>query len=107
VLKTDWAYIHTNSSFLFQFITKVEKTVNVLSDIMKGMKDIQGKLNKINGSEVKAVKQKLRPRFSKNKGFKVMCEILCASEEEDIVDSEDLNNLSTDFVYYKYARLLS
>jgi hypothetical protein len=26
---------------------------------------------------------------------------------EDIVDSEDLKNLNIDFVYYKYARLVS
>jgi hypothetical protein len=46
------------------------------------MKDIQDELNKINGSGVDAVKQKSRPRFSKNKGFKVICEISCASEEK-------------------------
>jgi hypothetical protein len=74
---------------------------------MEEMKVIQDKPNKINGSEVDAVKEKLRPHFSKNKGFKVICDISCASEEEDTADSEDLKDLSTDFVYYKYAQLVS
>jgi hypothetical protein len=73
VLKTDWAYIHANFSLLFQSTTKLENTINLLSDIMKEMKGVQDKLNKINGSEDDAVKQKLCPRFSKNKRFKVIC----------------------------------
>jgi hypothetical protein len=63
------------------------------------MKATQDKPDKINGSEVDVVKAKLRPYFSKKKGFKVICEILCASEEEDIADSEG-------FVCYKYAKLV-
>lgn len=37
-----------------------------------------------------------------------MCEISCMLEEEDPVDSGDLNCLSvSDMVCYKYARLVS
>jgi hypothetical protein len=40
VLKTDLAYIHANFSFLSQFITKLEKTTNFLSETIKEINDI-------------------------------------------------------------------
>jgi hypothetical protein len=93
VLETDLAYIHANFSFLSQSITKLEKTIN-LSETIKEINDIQEKLNKINGSKVDALKQKFRSCFSKNRRFKVMCEISCVLEGEDLVESEDLKVLS-------------
>jgi hypothetical protein len=46
----------------------------------------------INGLEADAVKQKFRPYFSKNKGLKIICEILHMSEEEDIFEPERLKD---------------
>jgi hypothetical protein len=48
-----------------------------LSETIKDIDDIQDKLNKINGSEVDAVKQRWRSYFSKNQGFEIMCGISC------------------------------
>jgi hypothetical protein len=84
----------------------MEKTTNILSETIEEIDDIQDQLNEINGWKAVAVKQKPRSCFSKNKGFKVMCEISFISEGEDLVDSEDLNDLN-DFVCYKCARLVS
>jgi hypothetical protein len=80
VLKTDLAYVHANFSFLLQSITKLEKTTNLLTDTIKEINNIQDKLNEINSSNADAVKQKFHTYFSKNKWFKVMCEISCELE---------------------------
>jgi hypothetical protein len=72
------------------------------------MNDIQDKLNNINRSQADAAKQKFLSCFSRNKRFKAMCEISRVLEGEDLVDSEDLKDLSvSDIVCNKYARLLS
>jgi hypothetical protein len=101
VLKMDLAYIRANSSFLSQSITNLEINTNLLSETVKEIKDIQDQLGKINGPEVGAIKQKLCSCFSQNEGFKVMCEILCILEREDM---EDLS--VNDTACYKCARLL-
>jgi hypothetical protein len=75
---------------------------------MNEINDIRDKLNEMNGSKTDAVKQKFRSFFSNNKGIKVMCEISCVLEGEDLVDFEDLKDLSaSDITCYKYARLIS
>jgi hypothetical protein len=66
---------------------------------------------KINGSKADAVKQKFCSCFGKNKGLKVMWEILCMlirGGKKGLVDCEDLKDLSvSDTVCYKSARLVS
>jgi hypothetical protein len=107
-LKTDLAYIHANFSFLSQSITKLERATNLLSETITEVNDIHDNLKKTNSSNVDAVKQKSHSCFSKNKGFKVMYKISCVLEGEDLVDSEDLKDLSlSDIMCYKYARLVS
>jgi hypothetical protein len=75
---------------------------------MNEINSIQDKINKINGSKFDAVEQKFCSCFSRNKGFKVIGEISCILEGEDLVDSEDLKDLSfSDFMCYKHVRLVS
>jgi hypothetical protein len=69
------AHIHTNFNFLSLSITKLVKTTNSLSETLKEIVDIQDELDKINGSEADAVKQKFPSYFNKNKGSEVMCEM--------------------------------
>jgi hypothetical protein len=73
-LKTDLPYIHINIIFLSQSKPGKDHT-HLLSKTIKYIKDIQDKPNKIEGSEADAVKQVFRSCFSKNKGFKIMCDI--------------------------------
>jgi prefoldin subunit 5 len=75
VLRTGLAYIHANFSILLQSITKLEKATNLLSETIKEINNIQDKPNKTKGLKVDAAKQKLSSFFSKNKGYKVRCEI--------------------------------
>jgi hypothetical protein len=108
VLKSDLAYIHANFSFLSLSITELGKTTNLLSETIKGIISIQEKLIKINSSKSDAVKWEIHLCFCKNKGFKVMWNISCIIEGEDLVDAEDLKNIRVnDIVCYKYARLES
>jgi hypothetical protein len=97
VLKTNLAYIHANFSFLSQTITKPEKNINLLSEIIKETND---KLNKIKSMEADVVKQKFHSCFSKNKEFKVMCKFACIIKKRDLGGYEDLKdlNVSTSFV---------
>jgi hypothetical protein len=64
-----------------------------LSEAIKEINDIQDKLNKINSLKADAVKLKFCSCFSKNKGFKVVCEILYVLEGVGLVDSEDMKIL--------------
>jgi hypothetical protein len=75
--KTDLVYIHANFSFLSQHIIKLEKTKNLLSETIIAVSDIQEELNKIKVLEYDAVKQIFYSYFSKDKGFKFMCDISC------------------------------
>jgi hypothetical protein len=107
-LKTDLAYIRANFSFLFQSITKLQMTTNLLSETIKEIKDIEDKLKKISDSKADAVKQKFRSCIRNNKGFKVTCDISCVLEAEDQVDFEDLEDLSVSYIEcYKYERIVS
>jgi hypothetical protein len=63
-----------------------------LIETIKGIKDVKDELNKIEGSEADAIKQKLKS---------------CALDGQDLHDSEDLKDLSvSDTVCYNYARIL-
>jgi hypothetical protein len=79
-----------------------------VSETIKETNDYQDKLNKINGSKADTVKQKLHSYFSNIEGFKVMCQISCILEGEDLVVSDDLKDLSvTGIVCYKYVTMVS
>jgi hypothetical protein len=106
VLKTELAYIHENFSSLSQSITEIISTKNLLA--LKRKKSVSDIQDELNGSEGDVIKQKFISYFNKNEGFKVMCEISCLSEGEDLVESEDVKDLSLgDIVCYKCARLVS
>jgi hypothetical protein len=93
VLKTGLAYIHANL-FSIAVYNKVGRDHKLLSDTIKEISDIRDKLNKINRSEADAV----RLCFSKNEGFKVLCEISCILEGKDLVVSEDMKDSSVNDV---------
>jgi hypothetical protein len=57
---------------------------NLSSETIKEINNIPDKRNKINGLKADAAKQKFCSCFSKNKEFKVMCEISCALEGGDL-----------------------
>jgi hypothetical protein len=83
-------------------------TTHLLPETIKEINTIQDTMNKINSLKADTLKQKFLSCFSKNKWFKNMCENSCFFKREDLVDSEDLNDLSvSDTVCYKYARLVS
>jgi hypothetical protein len=58
VLETALAYSLIHFSFLLPSIVKSEKTINLLTDAIYTSNNIQHKLNKINGLEADAIKQK-------------------------------------------------
>jgi hypothetical protein len=67
----NWLGLHS-----WKFEISVE-TTNLLSGTIKETNGFQDKLNKINVSKACALKQKFRSCFSKNKGLKGRCNILC------------------------------
>jgi hypothetical protein len=89
VLKSDLPFILATSSFVSQPTTKLENTINLLSESIRKSMDFQNKLKKTTGSEADAVNKKFHPSFSKNKGFKVMCKISRVQERRDLPVSED------------------
>jgi hypothetical protein len=65
-------------------------------------------VKKINDLENDVAKEKFYACFSKNKEFKIMCEIACVLEGEAPVGSEDLKDSSvSDLMSYKYRRLVT
>jgi hypothetical protein len=89
-------------------VRKLEKTIH-FSETIEEINGIRDKLKKSAPLEADAVKQKSRSCFSKNKNKGlVMCEISCIFEGKDLVDSEDMKDLSvSDIVCYMYARPVS
>lgn len=63
--------------------------------------DILDKPRKPNGSKSHATKQNFHSCFSKNKGFKIMCNIPCIFEAVDLGESADLTDVS-DIELHKY-----
>jgi hypothetical protein len=81
--------VYSGANFSFQSITVQEKTRH-FSEKIKGMNDIEGKVNKINDSDTDAMKRKFRSCSSKYNRLKVMREISCLLEVEVLADSKDL-----------------
>jgi hypothetical protein len=56
-------------SDFYRSLRQIQKKLQIFLSEINDINDVQDGLNKINGSEADAVKQKFASWFSKNKGF--------------------------------------
>lgn len=93
MLKTNLAYIHANSNFLLQSITRLKNTKNLFSKTITEIKDIQEKLKENQWLEIRYNIKKSTHVSQRMNALKSCAKFHVDQRRKDPINYEDLKDL--------------